>query len=153
VQNVDHTHATGVEVVADQRDVLVPGLELSGWLTWVEARIDRDQAFAGAVGKDLPQLPRLRGAVVASYAATPKLDLTLAARYSDRAFASIDNSDHYADTYQGFDAYFVMDAHIRYKLTPNLTAGLGVDNLNGRSYFLFHPFPQRTVIADLKYVY
>jgi iron complex outermembrane receptor protein len=153
VQNIDRTHATGVEIVADQRDVLIPGLELSGWLTYVEARIDRDAAFAAAIGKDLPQLPRLRGALVASYAATPKLDLTLAARYSDRSFAAIDNSDRYANTYQGFGAYLVADAHVRYKLTPNITAGLGVDNLNGRSYFLFHPFPQRTVIADLKYVY
>jgi len=32
-----------------------------------------------------------------------------------------------------------------------MSAGLGVDNLGGRSYFLFHPFPQRTFIADLKY--
>ena len=57
VQNVDRTHATGVELVADRRDVLVPGLELSGWVTYVDARIDRDAAFPAAVGKDLPQLP------------------------------------------------------------------------------------------------
>lgn len=151
VQNVDRTHATGVELVADRRDALVPGLELSGWLTYVEAKIDRDAAFPRAVGKDLPQLPRLRGAVVASYAATPKLDLTLAARYSDRAFATIDNSDSYADTYQGFDGYFVADAHVRYRISPHLVADVGVDNLGGSSYFLFHPFPQRTFIADLKY--
>jgi hypothetical protein len=26
-----------------------------------------------------------------------------------------------------------------------------VDNLTNRDYFLFHPFPQRTVFAELKY--
>lgn len=153
VQNIDRTHATGVEVVADQKDAFVPGLELSGWVTYVDARTDQDAAFAAAVGKDLPQLPHLRGAVVASYAATPKLDLTLAARYSDRSFATIDNSDHYANTYQGFGGYFVADAHARYQVTPHLVADLGVDNIGGRSYFLFHPFPQRTWIVDLKYAY
>ena len=153
VQNVDRTHATGVELVADQRDVGVSGLELSGWVTYVEAKTDRDAAFPAAVGKDLPQLPRLRGAVVASYSPTPKLDLSLAARYSDRSFASIDNSDPYANTYQGFDAYFVVDAHVRYKINGHLAAGLGVDNLGDRKYFLFHPFPQRTAIVDLKYSY
>ncbi|HXA38312.1 MAG TPA: TonB-dependent receptor [Phenylobacterium sp.] len=153
VQNIDRTHATGVEVVADQRDALVSGLELSGWVTYVEAKTDRDAAFPAAVGKDLPQLPRLRGAVVATYAATPKLALTLAARYSDRSFATIDNSDPYANTYQGFGGYFVADAHALYRLTPHLQAGLGVDNLGGRSYFLFHPFPQRTFVADLKYTF
>ena len=151
VQNIDRTHATGVELVADQRDAFLAGLELSGWVTYVEAKIDRDAAFAAAVGKDLPQLPRLRGAVVATYAATPRLDVTVAARYSDRAFATIDNRDHYANTYQGFGGYFVADAHLRYRVTPHLAAGLGVDNLGGRSYFLFHPFPQRTFVADLKY--
>jgi iron complex outermembrane recepter protein len=151
VQNIDRTHATGVEVVADRRDAFVQGLELSGWVTYVDARIDRDAAFGAAVGKDLPQLPHLRGALVATYAASPKLDVTLAARYSDRAFATIDNSDRYANTYQGFGGYFVADAHLRYRLTPHLAADVGVDNLGGRSYFLFHPFPQRTLVADLKY--
>ena len=153
VQNVDRIHATGVEVVADQRDVLVRGLELSGWLTYVDARIDRDAAFAAAVGKDIPQLPHLRAAVTATYSPTPKLDLTLAGRYSDRSFATINNVDAYANTYQGFGGFFVMDAHVRYAVTRHLAAGLGVDNLTGQSYFLFHPFPQRTFIADLKYTY
>jgi len=153
VQNIDRTHATGVELVADQRDVLVHGLELSGWLTYVDARIDRDSAFAAADGKNLPQLPHLRASAVATYSATPKLDLTLAARYSDRSFATINNVDTYANTYQGFGGFFVVDAHVRYKVNPHLAAGFGVDNLNGQSYFLFHPFPQRTFIADLKYTY
>jgi iron complex outermembrane receptor protein len=151
VQNIDRTHATGVEVVADWKDAFVSGLELSGWATYVDARTDRDAAFGAAVGKALPQLPHLRAAAMATYAATAKLDLTLAARYSDRAFATLDNSDGYANTYQGFGGYFVVDAHLRYRMGPHLTGALGVDNLGGRSYFLFHPFPQRTFIADLKY--
>ena len=38
-------------------------------------------------------------------------------------------------------------------INDHLAAGLGVDNLGDRNYFLFHPFPQRTVVADLKYSY
>ena len=153
VQNVDRTRATGVELVGEQRDVLVRGLSLSGWVTVVDARIEQDRALAAAVGKQLPQLPRLRGAVVATWSPTDKLDVTVAGRYSDRSFATIDNSDHYADTYQGFDGYFVADLHAQYRITPHFIAGLGVDNLNDRKYFLFHPFPQRTVVLDLKYKY
>ena len=151
VQNVDQTSATGLELVADQKDVLIHGLELSGWATYVDAHTDRDAAFPAAVGKALPQLPRWRGSVVATYSPTARLDVTLAARHSDRSFATIDNSDHYANTYQGFGSYLVADVHLRYRLTPHLAADLGVDNLGGRSYFEFHPFPQRTVVFDLKY--
>ena len=49
--------------------------------------------------------------------------------------------------------YFVADAHVRSRVTPHLAAGLGIDNLGARSYFLFHPFTQRTVVGDLKYSY
>jgi iron complex outermembrane receptor protein len=153
VQNVDRTRATGVEFVASQKDILIPGLELSGWATYLDTEVERDTAFAAAVGKRLPQLPRWRGSVVATYSGIHKLDLTLAARYSDRSYASLDNSDHYANTYQGFGAFFVVDAHASYKVTDHLTAGLGVSNLNNRKYFLFHPFPQRTVLVDLAYAY
>ena len=155
VQNVDRTRATGVEVVADRKDLLIPGLDLSGWATWLDTDIEKDAAFANAVGKRLPQLPRWRGAMVATYTppALPKLDVTLAARYSDRSFATIDNSDHYANTYQGFGAFFVMDAHVRYRLNDHLAADVGVDNLNDRKYFVFHPFPQRTFLVDLRYTY
>jgi iron complex outermembrane receptor protein len=155
VQNVDRTRSTGVEMVADQRDFLIQGFELSGWMTYLDTEIEKDAAFAAAVGKRLPQLPRWRGAAVATYTppALPKLDLTLAARYSDRMFATIDNSDRYANTYQGFGGFFVVDVHARYAVNDHLAVGIGVDNLNDRSYFLFHPFPQRTVIVDLKYSY
>ena len=46
-----------------------------------------------------------------------------------------------------------MDAHVRYRINDHLAADVGVDNLNDRKYFLFHPFPQRTVLVDLKYSY
>jgi iron complex outermembrane receptor protein len=152
VQNVGRTRATGVELVADRRDAFIRGLDLSSWVTFVDARIDQD-VLATAVGKQLPQLPRLRGAVVASYSPTDKLTVSFAGRYSDRAFANIDNSDHYANTYTGFSGYFVVDAKASYRLTPHLTGTVGVDNLNNRSYFLYHPFPQRTVMVGLKYAY
>lgn len=32
-------------------------------------------------------------------------------------------------------------------------AAAGVDNLNDRDYFVFHPFPRRTVLAELHYAY
>jgi iron complex outermembrane receptor protein len=150
VQNVDRTHATGVELVADRRDAFIAGFEVSGWVTFVDARIDKD-ALATAVGKQLPQLPRLRGSIVASYTPVQKLIVSVAARYSDRAYANIDNTDHYANTYTDFSGYFVVDAKVSYRLTPHLLGTLGVDNLNNRSYFLYHPFPQRTVILGLKY--
>ncbi len=85
VQNVDRDRTEGVELVADQNDVVLDGLELSGSLTYANGRIVKDSAFAAAVGKFIPQLPKLRGEAVATYHFTDALAATLAGRYSDRS--------------------------------------------------------------------
>jgi iron complex outermembrane receptor protein len=43
--------------------------------------------------------------------------------------------------------------HARYQVDRHWAADLGVDNLGDRSYFEYHPFPQRTVVAKLSYSY
>jgi outer membrane receptor for ferric coprogen and ferric-rhodotorulic acid len=50
------------------------------------------------------------------------------------------------------DGYFVVDARVNYLLDSHWNAALGIDNLNDRKYFLFHPFPQRSVV-ELTYNY
>jgi iron complex outermembrane receptor protein len=150
VQNVDRTRARGVEFLIDQYDAFVPGLELMGSLTAVDARITADSAFAAAVNKFLPQVPKLKANAMATY----RLDdwaFTLGARYSDRSFGTIDNSDPISQTYQGFAGYFVVDARVRYNINENWNLSVGVDNLNNDKYFLFHPFPQRTFVMQVHY--
>jgi iron complex outermembrane receptor protein len=66
-------------------------------------------------------------------------------------WTTLDNSDPVTHTYGGFDSYFVMDARVSYKMDAHWSAAVGVDNLNDRNYFLFHPFPQRTVVGELRY--
>jgi len=56
-------------------------------------------------------------------------------------------------TYQGFQGYLVFDARVQYKHDRHWTVAVGIDNINNRKYFLFHPFPQRTVFAELRYRY
>ncbi|MDB5864583.1 MAG: TonB-dependent receptor [Betaproteobacteria bacterium] len=153
VQNVDKVRSRGVEFVAQAFDVAVRGLELSGSVTYVESRIRADAALPAAVGKHTPQVPTWRATAVATYHATAKSAVTLAGRYSGRVYATPDNSDVVTNTYQGFDGYFVMDARFRYQIDRRWGAAIGVDNLNNRKYFLFHPFPQRTVVAELKFNY
>ncbi len=158
-QNVDKVRTQGVELVADQHDALIHGLELSGWVTYVQSRILKDAGYAPTfvgdtvIGRQLPQLPRLRASAVATYKPSPPWAFTVAARYSDKSYGTIDNIDHYANTFTGFGSYFVVDVHARYQVDRHWAADLGVDNLGDRSYFEYHPFPQRTVVAKLSYSY
>ncbi|HKQ10026.1 MAG TPA: TonB-dependent receptor [Rhizomicrobium sp.] len=151
VQNVDRTEVRGIELVANRYDAFIPGLELMASLTAADARIRQDNAFAAAVGKFLPGVPRLKANAVATYRPDDKWAFTLGARYSDRSFGTIDNSDSISQTYQGFAGYFVVDMRARYKIDDKWNISAGVDNLNNDKYFLFHPFPQRTFVMEVHY--
>jgi iron complex outermembrane receptor protein len=153
VQNVDRVRTYGLEVVGEIRGAFVEGLDLSGSATWVRARIRRDDAFPAAVGKRLPQLPDWRATATASWRAGDRLTLSATVRYGSRAWATLDNSDVVTHTYQGFDPYLVADLRAVWRIDANWSAAVGVDNLGARDYFEFHPFPQRSVLAELKYFY
>ena len=65
----------------------------------------------------------------------------------------IKNSDPVGHTYQGFEGYLVVDARATWRIDPHWSAAVGVDNLTDSDYFVFHPFPQRSALAELRYVY
>jgi iron complex outermembrane receptor protein len=153
VQNVDHVRSRGLEAVAEAHDVGIQGLDLSASATWVDSDIAADAAFPAAIGKRTPQVPRLRWTAVATWRANDRLTFTAAARYSDRVFGTIDNTDVIGHTFQGFEGYFVVDARAVWRIDRHWSAAVGVDNLTNSDYFVFHPFPQRSALAELRYVY
>jgi len=148
VQNIGRTRTNGVELVAEKHD-LVPRFDLSGSVTFADPKIASDPGFPAAVGKLIPQVPRRKATLVATWRPSERLSITGAARYSSRLFGTINNADVVGHTYQGFEGYFVADARARYRLTPQIDLAVGVENLTDRRYFLFHPFPGRTFTFEL----
>jgi iron complex outermembrane receptor protein len=151
VQNVGRTRVRGFELVVDRKNAIVAGLELSGSLTYADGRILNDPVYPTAEGKRIPQLPPWRASAMATYRPGDRFAFTVAARYSDRSYGTIDNSDPIGQTFQGFGSYFVMDVRAQYRVDQNWTASFGVDNLNNAEYFLYHPFPQRTFVMEIHY--
>ena len=151
VQNVPRVRTRGFELVASQRDVIFDGLELQGSITYADGRIVENHVLPVSVNKFLPQIPKWRANALATYRPDADWSFTLGARYSDRSFGTIDNTDTVSQTYQGFAGYFVVDARIQYRLDENWTVSAGIDNLNNDKYFLFHPFPQRTFLMEIHY--
>lgn len=160
LSNVERVRARGVEFAFSERDVVVPGLELSGSATYLDARTleisGRASATApadAAVGKRLPNIPDWRATFVATYRPTTRLSVTAGGRYSGALPTTLDNADVNPNVYQGFSAWFVADAHVTYQASRHLMATIGADNLLNRTYFLFHPFPQRTFSTSLRVAY
>lgn len=154
--NVDKVRTTGVELVAQRDDTFMRGLDISGSLTYADAEIVSNpgwQSTTGttSTGKHTPYVPDWRATLVGTYRANENLSATVAARYSGKVWSTMDNTDVHGTTYQGFEGYFVVDAKLNYRIDSHWNVAAGIDNLNNDKYFLFHPFPQRTLVLNVKY--
>jgi iron complex outermembrane receptor protein len=151
IQNVEEIHTKGVELSYQAADVLAKGLELGSSLTWTDSTITRNSKFPASAGKWQPRVPRWRASAVATWRPDDKWSHTLGVRYSGRQYSTLDNSDPNGFAYQGSSKYFTADVRVRYQIDKTLSAAFGIDNLNNYKYWNFHPYPQRSYSAELKF--
>jgi iron complex outermembrane receptor protein len=151
VQNVDRINTKGLELAYAATDVGIAGLDLNASSTWTDSKIDRNDKFPASVGKWQPRIPQWRATGQATWRMNDRLAATLAARYSGRQFSTLDNSDPNGFAYQGASKYFTADARVTWKIDRQWSVALGIDNLNNYKYWNFHPYPQRTYVAELKF--
>lgn len=43
------------------------------------------------------------------------------------------------------------DVRVRYHITQQVSSAVGIDNLNNYQFWNFHPYPQRSYMAELKW--
>lgn len=151
IQNVDEIRTRGLEISHQGTDVGLKGLDFASSLTWTDSIITKNANFPASVGQWQPRVPRWRASAVATWRSSPQWSWTLAARYSGRQYSTLDNSDPNGFAFQGASKYFTADARVRWQVTKTLSAAFGIDNLNNYKYWNFHPYPQRTYSAELRY--
>ena len=155
VQNVGRIETQGLELVFSGNDVFKRGLDLSGSLTYADSLIKANDGFVvtpgDTVGKRQPNIPKWRATALASYRLDDRWVASLGARYSGEQFRTLNNADINGTTYQGVSRYFTTDLRVRYRIDRQWTASFGVDNLNHYQFWNFHPYPQRSTSADLKF--
>jgi len=151
-QNVDEVRTRGIEVSIDLRKLPLEGLGISANAAWANAEIMKNDAVPASVGKQFPGVPKWRAKFTVDYAPTERWFLTFSGNYSSRPYYNLDNSDT-SGGYGGYDEYLVFDTKASCKINDNLTASVGVDNLTNVLYHEFHPYPRRTVYANMKYTF
>nr|WP_232077388.1 TonB-dependent receptor [Variovorax sp. PBL-E5] len=151
VQNIDKVRTTGLELAYTGQDVFMKGVDLGGSLTFADSKTVADAAFPAAVGKWQPRVPRWRSTVFATWKPDARWAFTVAARYSGRQYSTLDNSDVNAFAYFGASKYFTVDLRVRYQIDKQWSAAFGIDNANNDPYWNFHPYPQRTFSAELRF--
>ncbi|MDB5956769.1 TonB-dependent receptor [Ramlibacter sp.] len=154
VQNVDRIATQGLEFAANAADVWLHGLELQGSLTYAHSIIKENAGFVvtpgDTIGKRQPNIPLWRATALANYHWSQQLSTSIAARYSGKQFRTLNNSDVNGFTYQGVSKFFTVDLRAVYQATKATSVAFGIDNVNNYQYWNFHPYPQRTYVAEMK---
>jgi iron complex outermembrane recepter protein len=154
VQNVGRIATRGLEAAFSGSDIFARGLDLQASLTYAHSVIKENAGFVAVpgdtIGKRQPNIPRWRASALASYRFSPAWSTSIGARYSDRQFRTLDNADVNGNTYFGVSRFFVVDVRARWQVSKTVAAALGIDNLNNDKYWNFHPYPQRTFVAELR---
>jgi iron complex outermembrane receptor protein len=153
IQNVDRIKTRGLELAWQASGVWIDSLDLSASLTFADSEITRNDNAPSSVGKRQPRVPRWRGNLLASWQASERWSLTGGARYSGTQFNTLDNSDPNGDAYTGNSRYLVFDVRAQYRHNEHWSGSLGVDNIGDQQYWAFHPYPQRSFSAELRYDY
>ncbi len=159
VVNVGKIVTPGIELSLLGNNLFVEGLDVSGSVTWADSRIKENNGYVNAQGalsndtldKHQPRVPEWRATALLNYRITAALNVAYGARYSGRQYSTLDNSDVNGFAYQGSSKYFTTDVRVRWRFLPRWMAALGVDNLNNYQYWNFHPYPQRSYTAELKW--
>jgi iron complex outermembrane receptor protein len=112
IQNVDRIRTWGLELAGSARDLGIPGLDLSGSLTFADSIITANSRFPASVGQWQPRVPRWRANAVATYRASDTLSGTLGIRHGGKQFNSLDNSDPNGARYQGACRFLVADLRV-----------------------------------------
>ncbi len=149
IQNVDLIRTNGFEFSGQYNDVFMKGLDVGASVTYADSKILANANFPASVGHRQPRVPNWRANLIVTWHATDALTATLGARYSGRQYGTLDNADPNGYTYTGFSAFTVIDARVRYKFDKNWSASFGIDNLNNKKYWAFHPYPERTYVAEV----
>lgn len=153
VQNVGKIRTYGIETALQLGDLWIRGFDLSGSVTYTNAEILQDDQHPSYVGMNPPRMPDWRATLLGVYHASDRLSYSAAARYSGRQYNTLDNSDINPGTFGGTSNYFMVDAKVVYKFAKQWSAALGVDNIGSYKAYVYHPYPQRTVFANLKWDY
>ncbi len=155
ITNVGNIRTPGVEISLLGNDVFTPGLDLSGSVTWADSVIRENSGFVtvpgDTIGKYQPRVPVWRATALASYRINNQWTTSLGGRYSGTQYSTLDNSDPNGFAYQGASRYLTFDLRVRYQIAQQWSAAIGIDNLNDYKYWNFHPYPQRTVTAELRW--
>ncbi|MGE0667355.1 MAG: TonB-dependent receptor [Sphingomonadales bacterium] len=149
-KNVDKVRQYGAELIVEAKDVLVPGLDVDVNLAWIDARTVRNDPFPASEGARFPRIPEWRINGNLRYAISDTVRASVGLRYASRPNTDLAGVQR-GDTYGYTSELLIIDLRLTWDVTEHVQASLGIDNVNNDKAWVFHPYPQRTGVVELKW--
>lgn len=148
--NAELAESHGITMNLRQR--FTQGWQLRASYTYTDSSLKRNSRAPSAEGKQLTFLPRNQATLGADWQRGAWL-IGSQARYVGKQYSEDTNIDTRSNVPRAYDAYFVADIKASYRINPQLSASLAIDNLFNRKYYSFYLAPQRNWFASLNYSY
>ncbi len=149
IQNVDRVDTRGIEFVYGIRELL-PNVDIDANVSLVNSKIEKNDALPQTVGNHWVRIPEVRANFVANWRFLPQWNVNLAARRSGKQYNDLDNQDTNDHVFGSASKFTTVDSRVAYHLRDSVELGVGVENLTDEEYYIFHPYPGRTWIAELR---
>ncbi|WP_073101628.1 TonB-dependent receptor [Pollutimonas bauzanensis] len=149
-QNIDKVRSRGAELSYQGQDVGVQGLDVMANVAYTQSRIRANSQNPATVGKYFYRVPLWRANLVGTYHIGERASVTAGVRYSGRQYNTLTNDDTNPNVFGGTSTYTVADAKFTYKVNRYSEVSVGVDNLFDQRYFVYHPYPGRTLYAEAR---
>jgi len=153
VQNVGRVRTRGLELVGQIDRLGIPGLSAEANIAFSKSTILENANYLPSVGKNWSRVPRVRSASTLIYAPSDRWSLAASYRYSGPQFNEINNTDYNTDVYGGVSRVSQLDVRLLLKPVKGTEVSLGVDNLNNNKAYQLHPYPGRTLFAEVRYAF
>ncbi|GAB4210081.1 MAG: TonB-dependent receptor [Tibeticola sp.] len=151
VQNVDRVKTTGIEVAWQAADLFAKGLSIDASAAYTfESKVTANSKDPLMVGKWWLRVPRTRAAVQVSWRPDAHWLFAAAYRHQGRAYNDTYNLDINPDVYGGVSKVNQLDLRGAYRFSRKIEMAVGVNNLTNQRAFQAHPFPGRTLFAELR---
>lgn len=149
-KNIDKVRQYGAELIVEAQDVLIPGLDVDVNLAWIDARTVRNDPLPASEGERFPRIPEWRINGNLRYAISDTVKASVGLRYASRPNTDLAGTQR-GDTYGYTSELLIIDLRLTWDITDQLQASMGIDNVNNDKAWVFHPYPQRTGVVELKW--
>ena len=150
VSNVDAVRTQALELVWQAQDLGLRGLSLDANLTLAHSVVRANARDPAQVGKVWPRVPKLRANLQAAYRHGQGM-VSLGLRHSGRSYNTATNIDINPDVYGGVSRFTIWDLRGGWTLPQGVELALGVSNLTQAKAYQAHPYPGRTLLAELRW--